>query len=243
MAKEKRYKVTKRHYTRLSSMQVDARLRAAGIPANGQSIRQVSATEFRRAILRGKANYPKAKGWMVDVHSISEYRNYKCYLTADGKAGLAIHTGKGRTPKERAHKGDVVSLFAAEKGTNAMGKLIPFAVANGGRKLDCYGDGLQDMYARYGARATGRVLFSEDALGEDTEWEPSFGRPDVIAMTLPSSLDEVIKSYKPKVEINFSKVHLYKGEGEKPYNKMIADRDKQVDTRRTGSTEKAERYS
>ena len=243
MAKQRRYKVTKKHHTRLSSMQVDARLRAAGIPANGQSIRQVSATEFHRAIVAGKANYPKEKGWMVDVHSISQYRNYRCYLTADGKSGVAIHTGRGKTQQERAHKGDVVSLFAAEKGTNAMGKLIPFAVANGGRKLDCYGDGLQDRYARYGARATGRVLFSEDALSEDTEWEPSFVRPDVVAMTIPSSLEEVIKQYNPKAEINFSKVHLYKGQGEEPYIKMIADRDLQIENRRTGSTEKAGRYT
>ncbi len=225
MAKQRKYKVTSQHRTRLKSMQVDARLRAAGIPAMGQAIRRVSATEFHRAISAGKKTQVPENAWMVDVHSRSEYRGMKCFLSADGKSGMAIK-----------RDGDVVSLFSAEKGKNAMGKLIPFAVANGGRKLDCYGGGLQNMYAKYGARATGRVLFSEDALGEDTLWRPGFDRPDVVAMTLPSSLDEVIKAYKPKVEINLDNVKLYKGEGEKPYMDMIAARDKIVENRRGGTS-------
>lgn len=221
MAKQRKYKVTSAHRTRLASLRVDSALRSAGIPAMGQSIRRVSASEFHRAISAGKRSQAAEVSWMVDVHTRGEYRGMKCFLSADGKSGMAIK-----------RDGDVVSLFSSGKGKNAMGKLIPFAVANGGRKLDCYGGGLQNMYAKYGARATGRVQFSEGALDDDTTWKPEYGRPDVVAMTLPSSLDELIKSYKPKVEINLETVKLYKGEGAEPYERMIADRDKQVAQRR-----------
>ncbi len=224
MAKPRKYKITSQHRTRLLSMQVDRRLRSAGIPANGQAIRRVSATEFHRAISAGKKSQLQDVAWMVDVHSRSEYRGMKCYLTADGKSGMAIKKD-----------GDVVSLFSAVKGSRAMGKLIPFAVANGGRKLDCYGGGLQNMYAKYGARAIGRVEFSEGALDDETTWRPEYGRPDVVAMTLPGSLDEVIKSYNPKAQIDLKTVKLYQGEGAEPYDRMIAARDKVVENRR-GST-------
>ena len=208
MARKKRnYKVTPQLRTRLMSMRVDRELRKHDIPHTTQSISQVSATTFHKAISAGKE--ANKKGWMVDVHSVSEYRSMRCYLTADGKSGIAIK-----------RNGDVVSLFSAGGG-GKMGKLLPFAIAAGGRKLDCFGGGLQNMYAAYGARATGRTPFNEEHAPDD--WNREDGKPDVVAMILPSSLDEVIKAYDKGRTIDLSKVRVFNGED--GYTDMIADRD------------------
>ena len=89
MAQKKRnYKVTNAHRSRALSMRVDRTLRAHGITPTNQSITQVSAQQFHAAISTGKQ---QAKhGWMVDVHTVKEYRGMRCYLTADGKSGIAI---------------------------------------------------------------------------------------------------------------------------------------------------------
>ena len=121
MARKKRnYKVTSQLRTRLMSMRVDRELRNHNIPHTTQSISQVSATTFHKAISAGKS--ANKKGWMVDVHSVSEYRSMRCYLTADGKSGIAIK-----------RNGDVVSLFSAGGGVsweNCSHLLLLRAVVN-----------------------------------------------------------------------------------------------------------------
>ena len=215
MARKKRnYKVTSQLRTRLMSMRVDRELRNHNIPHTTQSISQVSATTFHKAISAGKS--ANKKGWMVDVHSVSEYRSMRCYLTADGKSGIAIK-----------RNGDVVSLFSAGGG-GKLGKLLPFAVAAGGRKLDCFGGGLQNMYAAYGARATGRTPFSEENAPDD--WNREDGKPDVVAMILPSSLDEVVKAYDKSRIIDLSKVRVFNGKD--GYTNMLADRDRRLEQAR-----------
>lgn len=215
MAKKKRnYRVTNAHRSRALSMRVDRTLREHGITPTNQSITQVSASQFHKAISAGKS---QAKhGWMVDVHSVKEYRGMRCYLTADGKSGIAIK-----------RDGNVVSLFSAGGG-GKLGKLLPFAVAAGGRKLDCFGGGLQNMYAAYGARATGKTPFLEEFAPDD--WDRGDGKPDIVAMTLPSSLDELVKSYDKSRTIDMSKVRTFTGKD--GYDKMIADRDERLENRR-----------
>lgn len=205
--KKRRYRITPKLRARYSSLQVNSALRKAGVDANPLSVNRVSASQFHKAITAGKR--ANKNGWMVDVHSVKEYKGMKCFLTSDGLSGIAIKPD-----------GDVVSVFSAGGGKK-MAKLIPFAVANGGRKLDCFGQGLQDLYARYGAKATGRTPFNEEYKPDG--WDISKGKPDVVAMTLPSSLDELIKSYKPKAEINMSRVRKFPD-----YDSMIDDRDMRV---------------
>lgn len=218
MAQKKRnYKVTNAHRSRALSMRVDRTLRAHGITPTNQSITQVSAQQFHAAISTGKQ---QAKhGWMVDVHTVKEYRGMRCYLTADGKSGIAIK-----------RDGNVVSLFSAGGG-GKLGKLLPFAVAAGGRKLDCFGGGLQNMYAQYGAKATGQTPFNDEYAPEG--WDESEGRPPVVAMTLPRSLDELVKAYDKGATVDMSKVRVFKGDD--GYDKMIDDRDRRL-AQRSGGT-------
>ena len=189
------------------SLRVNNELEKAGIPHNNLSLNRVSPSEFHSAIMRGKAE--NKHGWKVDLHTEKEYKNMRLYLTSDGKAGIAIKRG-----------GDVVSVFSSAKGSNSMGKLIPYAIALGGRKLDCFGDKLAEMYARYGAKPTGRVKFDDNYAPDG--WDGS-ERPDVYAMTLPSSLNESIKNYKRDTIVDANKVKLFKS-----YGGMIKDRNKHV---------------
>ncbi len=212
--KKRNYKVTSAHRSRALSLRVDRALRARGIAPNSQSIRQVSAEEFHAAISAGKP-YIK-RGWMVDVHSVEEYRGMKCYLTADGKGGIAVG-------QHGSEKGNVASLFSVGGGRK-LAKLLPYAVAAGGRKLDCFADGLQDMYAQYGARATGQTPFNDEFAPDG--WNESEGRPPVVAMTLPRSLNELIKSYNPDAKVDMKKVKTYYGDD--GYTKMTDARDRQM---------------
>ena len=145
----------------------------------------------------------------------------KTYLTRSGNAGVAI-----------TKSGDVVSLFA-KGGRGNMAKLIPFAVAHGGRKLDAYAmrvpTGLHNQYSRFGAKPTGRVAFNEDyapALWRNKSAEfkaDSLNRPDVVAMVLPKSLNAVMRAWDADRTIDLDKVKLY---GD--YGDMIKDRDKRM---------------
>lgn len=101
-----------------------------------------------------------------------------------------------------------------------MGKLIPYAVALGGKKLDCYGDKLAEMYARYGAKATGRVAFNDQYAPEG--WDGN-ERPDVYAMVMPKSFDDLVKSYNGNAQVNASDVKQFKS-----YDSMIRERNKHV---------------
>lgn len=158
---------------------------------------------------------------MVDAHTKAEYKGMRTYLTRSGNAGVAI-----------TKDGDVVSLFA-KGGSGNMAKLIPFAVAHGGRKLDAYAKrvdtGLHNQYARFGAKATGRVAFNaeyapnlwkaKDAAFKD---DPR-NRPDVVAMTLPRSLGALIRAWDADRKIDIDKVRMF---GD--YDDMIRDRDMRI---------------
>lgn len=199
-------------------------------------MREVSPRQFRKAIRKAKKGN-RENGWMVDAHDKVDYRHYKCYLSADGKMGVAVGR-KAPDPKagDKSKAGDVVSVFSATSGRNALNLLIPFAIAAGGRKLDCYGAGLQNMYARWGAKPTGHVGFAKQFAPDG--WD---GRtPDVVAMTLPSSLKAAIKAYNPKATVNIKESLYFRhdspGKETYAYDKMMSDRD-----RRLASRERKER--
>ena len=201
---------------------LDKKLAKRGIPATSEPIYRATASAYLKAIRR--AQLSNRNGWMVDAYTKDEYKGMKLYLTRSGNAGVAIK-----------RNGDVVSLFA-KGGKGNMAKLIPFAVANGGRKLDAYAmrspTGLQNQYARFGAKATGRVAFNPDYApnlwqmkSEEFKADPA-NRPDVVAMTLPKSLGALIRAYDGDRKINLDKVRMYDD-----YGDMLAARDAVLDGR------------
>lgn len=185
--------------------ELDRRLTDAGIPHYSEPIYRVSASAFTKAIRRGKVGAGR-NGWMVDLHTKSQYKGMKTYLSRDGKAGVAI-----------TKDGDVVSVFNGGSKRGALGSLIPFAVAHGGKKLDCYGGGLQNQYAKFGAKATGKVKFNPEYAPPG--WD---GREfPVVAMYLPRTLDKVISEYDGGRTVQLDKVKTYKS-----YDRMLTARDR-----------------
>ena len=119
-------------------------------------------------------NSNPVNGWAVTPKSVEELEQSGARLLMDeqGSAGLAIATD-----------GDIEAVFAnktagAPKG--ATKSLIPMAIANGGTKLDCYGEGLVSLYAQYGFAPVARTKF--DPQYANPGWDPSKGTPDIFFM-------------------------------------------------------------
>ena len=202
--------------------ELSARLDKAGVRHYSEPIYRVSVSRFYKALTKGKAAQ-KTNGWMVDRDAKKAYSGMKLYLSRDGKAGMAI-----------SKDGNVHSLFSAGSKGGAMGSLIPFAIAHGARKLDCYvsqsgRSNLADMYARYGAKATGKVKFVGEyndeymALPDD---HPDKVNPPkwVVAMTLPRTLERAVDQYDREARANIKSVKTFRN-----YDRMLNDRDRQLD--------------
>lgn len=112
-------------------------------------------------------------GWAVspqNAESLAE-RNVTLLMSEDGSAGLGI------TPS-----GDIIGVFKNPQsgGRGALYTLLPTALANGGTKLDCYGDDLVGLYARFGFVPVARVKF--DAEQANPGWTPEKGEPEIYFM-------------------------------------------------------------
>ena len=175
------------------------------ISHTNQMVVPVNGSDFKAAISTEKIR--NKKGWMVDVHD--DYSGMKCFLTSDGKSGIAV-----------TKDGDIISVFSSVSGDKRLEKLIPIAIENGGIKCDCYGGGLQDIYARYGAKATGKIPFNKEYAPSD--WDGKSEYP-VVAMKFPESIDKSIKYYNRNVFIDMKKVKAFDD-----YEKMLLDRDKRI---------------
>ena len=155
--------------------------------------------------------------WMVDVHSKKGYQTAKLYLTPDGKSGVAI-----------TKDGNITSLFNGSNERGRLAKLLTFAVASGGRKLDCFAGGLQNMYARYGAKAIAQTPFDwRYAPKGATEAHP------VVAMMLPKTVGGVISAYKRNAARGGTSVAMNRVPEYPDYDSMIAARDEAL-ARRDG---------
>lgn len=184
-----------------------------GVSSRIKSVYQPSAEVFRDAVVKAKQSNPK--GWMVDAHSVSDYkRNYHMFMDSDGTAGVAVHKKTG----------NIVSVFSSQSGGNAMGYLIPTAIEAGGRRLDAFADGLHTMYGRHGGQLTGRVKFDPSQAPEG--WSPDKGEPDVVMMTMPTSLEEWERQYSRERQTDLFSAKLYDDWGD-----MDAATEKALDDR------------
>ena len=119
-------------------------------------------------------NSNTTNGWAVTPKSAEELEQSGARLFMDerGSAGLAV-----------APDGDIEAVFAnkaAGAPKSATKSLIPMAIANGGTKLDCYGEGLVSLYAQYGFTPVARTKF--DPQYANPGWDPSKGTPDIFFM-------------------------------------------------------------
>ncbi len=225
---------------------IDNLLQAKGIRATPKKVVRVTAQSFHDAIAQGKVH--NTMGWCVDVHDVTDYENDICLLTEDGQAGIAI------TPD-----GDIISLFSNGNGGGVANKLIPMAIAMGGRKADFYmtnrNNGLQNIYARFGAKVVAQTPFSEpymrDNNSEWVEYENKLSQKYISeglseeearekahaeaidhplgACIFPATAEEAIefKAQNPQYTVDMDKVEKF--EGENGYGDMMEHRDKELE--------------
>ena len=144
--------------------------------------------KFAEAIREAKKANPN--GGAVDEHPISELRTYKTFLSSNGMAGVAVKPD-----------GDITSVFKnsnyKEKGV--VNDLIITARANGGTKMDCYGQFLVNAYEKCGYVPVARVAFNADYVSDPVLLK---NKPDVYVMMKNKDSIETVcqknssKSYK-----------------------------------------------
>ena len=130
-------------------------------------------------------------GWMVSTKTVGELKSIidgggVVLLSADKRAGLAI-----------TKDGDVEAAFANKDENHlpkrALWSLLPTAIINGGKKLDCYGIGLVKQYVSFGFVPVARIAFNEEYA--DPLWDASKGKPDVYFMVHNGdTVDSILKN-------------------------------------------------
>lgn len=130
-------------------------------------------TAFSSALDAARA-VDSQNGWAVTPKSPEELAQSgaKSYMDQNGSTGFAI-----------APDGDIEAVFAnkaagAPKG--ATKSTIPQAIALGGDKLDCYGEGLVKLYSKYGFEPVARVRFNPEYANPG--WTADKGSPDIYFM-------------------------------------------------------------
>lgn len=125
-------------------------------------------------------------GWAVTPKTAQELEGTRTFMDANGTTGFAI-----------APDGDIEAVFSnkaagAPKGSTKS--TIPQAIANGGTKLDCYGDNLVKLYNQYGFVPVARTAFNAEYANPG--WTPENGYPDIYFLAHNGdSADTVVQNY------------------------------------------------
>lgn len=138
--------------------------------------------------LENARNADTGHGWAVTPKTAEELTSngVRTFMTENGSTGFAI-----------APDGDIEAVFAnkaagAPKGSTKY--TIPLAIANGGTKLDCYGDGLVALYAKYGFVPVAKTAFNPEYA--NLGWTADKGNPDIyFMMHNGESADTVVQNY------------------------------------------------
>lgn len=131
------------------------------------------ATAFSNALNNARLADSR-NGWAVTYKSPEEIaeNNVKVYMDSNQSVGFGI-----------APDGDIEAVFAnksagAPKGSTKS--ILPQAIAAGGKKLDCYGSKLVDIYSQFGFVPVARVEFNEEYANDG--WDESKGKPYIYFM-------------------------------------------------------------
>ena len=120
--------------------------------------------------------------------------------------------------------GDIVSLFSSVSGDHRSEKLIFMAIENGGVKCDCYGGGLQNLYARFGAKAVGKTPFNREYAPDDWKALPDGDERKqeypVVAMIFPKKVTDGVKLWKDENPIKVDKLRNFDD-----YDELLRYRD------------------
>lgn len=124
--------------------------------------------KFADSIAAAKKANPN--GGAVDEHPIEELETYKTFLSENGMAGVAVKPD-----------GDITAVFKNSdfKQRGVVNDLIITARAEGGTKMDCYGQFLVNSYEQCGFTPVARVAFNADYVSDPVLLK---NKPDVYVM-------------------------------------------------------------
>ena len=148
-----------------------ARAKRSGLGPGEVGYATTSRGEFAKAL---RSNLAERFAPYVTRYTPTEYRKMKarCYLSETGESGFAIKPD-----------GDVISVFS-RPGAREGKWAVWAAIANGGKKLDCF-DGFlaKEFYPAFGFKEYDRWKWDDQYAPEGWDYDRN-GRPDVVLMRL-----------------------------------------------------------
>ena len=146
--------------------------RQRGTPTYAVKDTTADPVSYEQALNAGR-NSDTVNGWCVTPKSAQELKdgNVRTFMNDNGTVGVGI-----------APDGDIVAVFKNKNGgpAKALDTMMPIAIEQGGDRLDCYGEGLVKVYARYGFEPVARVEFNSEYANPG--WDASKGEPYIYVM-------------------------------------------------------------
>lgn len=173
------------------------------------SVQLPTPVKFKGDFDIAKSTLPPGGEWRVDdTYTAEDYRHKKLFELAEGSC-VAV-----------TDKGDIVSVCKNMNGDDRGSDLLKVAVANGGDRLDAFGDGLYSFYTKNGFEPVSWTPFNEEYAPHD--WVKGRDNPEPIIFyrytgtTTKTSYSDFLKNTKPCV-------------GENGYDEATSIRDRLID--------------
>lgn len=190
--------------------------RQRGTPTYAVRDTTADPVSYEQALTAGRNSDP-ANGWCVTPKSAQALKDGKVrtFMNDNGTVGVGI-----------APDGDIVAVFKNKNGgpPKALDTMMPVAIEQGGDRLDCYGEGLAKLYAKYGFEPVARVEFNKTYANEG--WSPDKGEPYIYVMQHNGdSADTVAQKMGTYPKITDDQLAALPTYGKNDYDAAIAYRD------------------
>lgn len=171
---------------------------------------------YEQALTAGRNSDPQ-NGWCVTPKSAQELKggNVRTFMDENGTVGVGV-----------APDGDIVGVFKNKNGgpKKALDTMMPIAIEQGGDRLDCYGEGLVNLYAKYGFEPVARVEFNPEYANEG--WTPDKGTPYIYVMKHNGdSADAVVDKMGTYPKYTDAQLNALPTYGKDDYDGAMAYRD------------------
>lgn len=190
--------------------------RQRGTPTYAVRDTTADPVSYEQALTAGRNSDP-ANGWCVTPKSAQQLKggNARTFMNDNGTVGVGI-----------APDGDIVAVFKNKNGgpPKALDTMMPIAIEQGGDRLDCYGEGLAKLYAKYGFEPVARVEFNKTYANEG--WTPDKGEPYIYVMKHNGdSADTVAQKMGTYPKITDDQLEALPTYGKNDYDAALAYRD------------------
>lgn len=190
--------------------------RQRGTPTYAVRDTTADPVSYEQALTAGRNSDP-ANGWCVTPKSAQQLKdgNVRTFMNDNGTVGVGI-----------APDGDIVAVFKNKNGgpPKALDTMMPIAIEQGGDRLDCYGEGLAKLYAKYGFEPVARVEFNKTYANEG--WAPDKGEPYIYVMKHNGdSADTVAQKMGTYPKITDDQLAALPTYGKNDYDAALAYRD------------------